>query len=213
MLTALYRWIDRNILGLGREMRLSYLPPLMVYCAAGVSGLTGIVGTFFIKDYLDLSAAFLAALGFWAMIPWALKMPIGHLVDLLWRYKAGLVYLGATLIACSLMIMIGLIGLGLASSAMNLFVRDVRYVVESINLLLFWMVPIVYTFDNVPVDFRDLYQYNPVAALILATQTIILGGAAPTMRLLIKLALVSAVSMGLGFAIFRRAEKRFYEYL
>jgi hypothetical protein len=38
----------------------------------------------------------LAALGFWAGIPWALKMPIGHLVDLMWRHKAGLVYLGAT---------------------------------------------------------------------------------------------------------------------
>ena len=110
MLTALYRWIDRNILELGRELRLSYLPPLMVYCAAGVSGLTGIVGTFFVKDYLGLSAAFLAALGFWAGIPWALKMPIGHLVDLMWRHKAGLVYLGATLIAASLLIMIGLIG-------------------------------------------------------------------------------------------------------
>ena len=110
MLTALYRWIDRNIFELRRELRLSYLPPLMVYCAAGVSGLTGIVGTFFVKDYLGLSAAFLAALGFWAGIPWALKMPIGHLVDLLWRYKAGLVYLGATLIAASLLIMIGLIG-------------------------------------------------------------------------------------------------------
>lgn len=110
MLNAIYRWFDRNLLELGREMRLSYLPPLMVYCAAGVSGLTGIVGTFFVKDYLGLSAAFLAALGFWAGIPWALKMPIGHLVDLLWRYKAGLVYLGATLIAASLLIMIGLIG-------------------------------------------------------------------------------------------------------
>ena len=109
-MNALYRWFDRNILELGREMRLSYLPPLMVYMAAGVSGLTGIVGTFFIKDYLDLSAAFLAALGFWAGIPWALKMPIGHLVDLLWRYKSGLVYLGASLIAASLLIMIGLIG-------------------------------------------------------------------------------------------------------
>jgi hypothetical protein len=108
-LSALYRWFDRNILELGREMRLSYLPPLMVYMAAGVSGLTGIVGTFFIKEYLDLSAAFLAALGFWAGIPWALKMPIGHLVDLLWRHKAGLVYLGATLIAASLLIMVGLI--------------------------------------------------------------------------------------------------------
>ncbi|WP_425444955.1 hypothetical protein [Thauera aromatica] len=91
-------------------MRLSFLPPLMVYCAAGVSGLTGIVGTFFVKDYLGLSAAFLAALGFWAGIPWALKMPIGHLVDLMWRHKAGLVYFGALLIAASLAIMIGLIG-------------------------------------------------------------------------------------------------------
>ena len=110
MLKTLYRWFDRNLLELGREMRLSYLPPLMVYCAAGVSGLTGIVGTFFVKDYLGLSAAFLAALGFWAGIPWALKMPIGHLVDLMWRHKAGLVYLGAALIAASLLIMIGLIG-------------------------------------------------------------------------------------------------------
>ena len=109
MSTALLRWFDRNILELGREMRLSYLPPLMVYVAAGVSGLTGIVGTFFVKEYLGLSAAFLAALGFWAGIPWALKMPIGHLVDLLWRHKAGLVYLGASLIAASLLIMVGLI--------------------------------------------------------------------------------------------------------
>ncbi|HJT19011.1 MAG TPA: hypothetical protein VJ746_00995, partial [Nitrospira sp.] len=110
MSNLLLAWIDRNILSLGREMRLSYLPPLMVYLAAGISGLTGIVGTFFVKDYLGLSAAFLAALGFWAGIPWALKMPIGHLVDLLWRWKSGLVYVGAALIAASLMIMIGLIG-------------------------------------------------------------------------------------------------------
>jgi len=97
------------VLELGRELRLSYLPPLMVYLAAGVSGLTGIVGTFFVKDYLGLSAAFLAALGFWAGIPWALKMPVGHLVDLVWRYKAWLVWLGAGLIATSLLIMVALI--------------------------------------------------------------------------------------------------------
>jgi hypothetical protein len=106
---SLSSWIDRNILSLGREMRLGYLPPLMVYVAAGVSGLTGIVGTFFVKEYLGLSAQFLAALGFWAGIPWALKMPLGHLVDLAWRYKSGLVYLGASLIAASLLIMVGLI--------------------------------------------------------------------------------------------------------
>ena len=110
MLTPLLHWIDRNVLELGREFRLSYLPPLMVYMAYGISGLTGIVGTFFVKDYLGLSASFLAALGFWAGIPWALKMPIGHTVDLLWQWKSWLVGLGAVLLAVSLGIMATLIG-------------------------------------------------------------------------------------------------------
>lgn len=102
-------WLDRNILELGREMRLSYLPPLLVYAAAGISGLTGIVGTFFVKDYLSLSAEFLAALAFWAGIPWALKMPLGHLVDLIWRFKSVLVFVGAGMITASLLIMLGLL--------------------------------------------------------------------------------------------------------
>jgi hypothetical protein len=105
----IYHWIDKNILELGREMRLSYLPPLMVYVAAGISGLTGIVGTFFVKEYLGLSAEFLAALGFWAGIPWALKMPLGHLVDLIWKFKSVLVFAGASLIAAGLLIMVGLL--------------------------------------------------------------------------------------------------------
>lgn len=109
MSSKIYHWFDRVILELGREMRFSYLPPLMVYLAAGVSGLTGIVGMFFVKDYLGLSAEFLAALGFWAGIPWALKMPLGHLVDLIWRFKSILVYIGAGLIAISLLIMVGLL--------------------------------------------------------------------------------------------------------
>src|SRR5262245_55668643 len=91
------------------RMRRSYLPPLMVYAAYGVSGLTGIVGTFFVKDHLDLSAEFLAALAFWAGIPWAVKMPVGHVVDLIWPWKAALVWVGAAMIAASLLIMIGLI--------------------------------------------------------------------------------------------------------
>ena len=102
--------IVQGLCELPKQLRWSYLPPLMVYLAAGVSGLTAIVGTFFIKDYLNLSAAFLASLGFWAGLPWALKMPIGHLVDLIWKYKAYLVGLGALIIAASLLIMFGLIG-------------------------------------------------------------------------------------------------------
>lgn len=102
-------WFSANIISLGREMRLSYMPPLMVYVAAGISGLTGIVGVLR-QGKLGLSAEFLAMLGFWMMLPWALKMPLGHLVDLMWRWKGLLVYLGASLIMLSLFIMIGLLG-------------------------------------------------------------------------------------------------------
>jgi BT1 family len=108
--SSIFNWIDANILELGRELRLSYLPPLMIYLAAGISGLTGIVSTFFVKEYLGLSAEFLAMLGFWAGLAWAIKMPLGHLVDLLWRWKAGFVFLGAGLISASLAIMLGLLG-------------------------------------------------------------------------------------------------------
>ena len=102
-------WFNVTFVDLGRQLRWSYLPPLMVYLAAGISSLTAIVGTFFVKDYLGLSAAFLAGLTFWAGIPWALKMPLGHLVDLIWRWKAVLVWLGAGLIAASVAIMYALI--------------------------------------------------------------------------------------------------------
>ena len=42
----------------------------MIYVPARVAGLTEIVGTFFVKNYLNLSVAFLASLGFWAGILW-----------------------------------------------------------------------------------------------------------------------------------------------
>lgn len=102
-------WFDKVILDLGRQLRWTFLPPLMIYFAYGFSGLTAIVGAFFVKDYLGLSASFLAGLAFWAGLPWALKMPLGHLVDLMWRYKSVLVYLGAGLIGASLLIMYFLI--------------------------------------------------------------------------------------------------------
>ena len=108
MIAAIQR-IVMTVTELPRQFRWSYVPPLMVYLAAGISGLTAIVGTFFIKDYLNLSAAFLASLGFWVGLPWALKMPLGHLVDLIWKHKNYLVYLGAAVIAASLLIMYGLI--------------------------------------------------------------------------------------------------------
>jgi hypothetical protein len=106
---ALKSWFKKICLSHEGEFSWSFLPPLMIYAAAGISGLTAIVGTFFVKEHLGLSAVFLASITFWAGLPWALKMPIGHIVDLMWRWKELLVYFGAFLISISLAAMYGLI--------------------------------------------------------------------------------------------------------
>ena len=144
MIQKITGWLDRYILELGREFRLSFLPPLMVYMAYGISGLTGIVGAFFVKDYLGLSAEFLAALVFWANIPWALKMPLGHIVDLIWRYKSVMVFLGAGLIAISLLIMIGL--LSRPESMAALMPASAWYVLSAL------LAPIGYVLQDVVAD-------------------------------------------------------------
>ncbi len=138
------RWLVVDVLGIVREMRFSYLPPLMVYLAAGVSGFTGIIESFFVKDQLGLSAAFLAGLGFWAGLPWALKMPFGHLVDLFWRWKSAFVYFGALLMAASLAVMVGLTGYREAMAA--LLPVEVWYVISVL------LSPIGFVFQDVVAD-------------------------------------------------------------
>jgi hypothetical protein len=104
-----YTWFDQIVLDLLRQLRWSFLPPLLIYFAYGVQGITSVAATFFVKEYLDLEAAFLAGLAFWVGLPWALKMPLGHLVDLIWRWKYLLILLGAGLMASSYGIIAGLL--------------------------------------------------------------------------------------------------------
>ena len=137
-------WLFRDFLGVFREIRQSYLPPLMVYFAAGVSGFTGIVESFYVKQELGLSAAFLASLGFWAGLPWALKMPVGHLVDLFWRRKALFVYFGALLMAVSLLIMVGLTGY--RELMEGVFAAEVWYVVATL------LAPVGFVIQDVVAD-------------------------------------------------------------
>ncbi len=104
-------------------------------------------------------------------------------------------------------------GLSLLTSALDVYFRDTRYLVESFNTVLFWLVPIFYTFSMIPQEYRSIYQYNPIAAVVLAIRAVMLDGVMPPGPLLFKLPLVSFTFLLIGIVVFRRLKRNFADYL
>ncbi len=105
------------------------------------------------------------------------------------------------------------IGLALGASAVNVFIRDTRYVVESFNLVLFWLVPIFYPFSYIQDKYRAIYSSNPVAALVMAMRNILIDQQAPAESLVLKMFIAAMITLVLGLWLFRRLKPHFYEHL
>ncbi len=104
-------------------------------------------------------------------------------------------------------------GLVLACSALDVYLRDMRYVVDSTNTILFWMVPIFYRMESTPAKFHELYYWNPISAIVLALRKILMESTAPPSSLMWKLSLASVATLGLGWTMFRTLQRRFYDHL
>jgi ABC-type polysaccharide/polyol phosphate export permease len=104
-------------------------------------------------------------------------------------------------------------GLALLTSSINVYVRDTRYIVESINTVLFWLVPIFYGFEVIPRQFVEFYQFNPIAALVLCLRHILLQATAPPMATILKLSAVAFATLAFGTFVFRRGKDAFYEHI
>lgn len=104
-------------------------------------------------------------------------------------------------------------GIALLSSAINVFVRDTRYIVESATTVLFWLVPIIYSSDIIPKRYVPILDINPVAALVISLRKILLEGQPPVESTLMKLAVVSFGVFIAGLLAFRRLKPRFYEHI
>jgi lipopolysaccharide transport system permease protein len=106
-------------------------------------------------------------------------------------------------------------GLVLATSALDVYLRDMRYIVESAVTVLFWLVPIFYTLNIVPPQYVAVYEFNPLAALILGLRRILIDGVSPNgdAGLVYKLAFTSTVTFLCGLGIYSRLKNRFFDYL
>lgn len=104
-------------------------------------------------------------------------------------------------------------GLSLITAPLNVYVRDTRYIVESINLVMIWLVPVFYPFSIIPEKYHPLFYYNPVSALTMAMRNIVLEGHAPATSLVLRLIGVSLAVPVVGYFVFRRMKGRFYNHL
>ena len=101
-----------------------------------------------LDNFVNFIAAFLLVL-----IPMALlsKIPIAHLL---------LVPL------CMSILVVGVFGLTWATATLNVFFRDLRFVVSFVLSCAFFLTPIIYTVAFIPEEYRWLTYYNPLFMLI-----------------------------------------------
>jgi ABC-type polysaccharide/polyol phosphate export permease len=105
-------------------------------------------------------------------------------------------------------------GLALFSAALNVFVRDTRYVVESATWVLLFLVPVFYDSNLMPEQYRSLiYETNPVAATVIALRKIVYGGQPPVATTLWKMLGAALTVFLVGILVFRRMKPMFYEHI
>jgi ABC-type polysaccharide/polyol phosphate export permease len=106
-----------------------------------------------------------------------------------------------------------LCGLALITSVLDVYYRDVRYIVECSSQILFWLVPIFYSFTLVPKRFHAIYLINPISCVVLASREVLLNGTGPSMGF-VEAALLSTIGcLVLGVLVFERLKRNVADYL
>jgi len=105
------------------------------------------------------------------------------------------------------------LGIVLFASALNVFYRDIRFVVPLGMQLWMYLTPIIYPLSQVPERFRSLYMLNPMAGLIDSYRRIILQAQWPNVTYLSTAAVISVILFLLAYIYFKRAEAVFADLI
>ncbi len=111
------------------------------------------------------------------------------------------------------------VGIGMISSLLNVYYRDVTHIVAVGTTVLFYATPIVYPVDVVPsaiwagFPVRDIIRLNPLTQFVGAMRDILYSLQIPGFDRLAALTAVSVFTFGLGLAVFSRYGARLSEDL
>ncbi len=147
------------------------------------------------SSFLNNLLLFLAIVGVFAM----LGHPPG--IQLVWILPLIVITLALAL------------GIGLILGVLNVFIRDIGQVVPIVLQLGFWVTPIVYISDILPVAIRSYLPFNPMAILVEQYQNIMLFNQSLYFLPLCYPILLTAFLLLGGFFLFRRANSEIVDVL
>lgn len=96
------------------------------------------------------------------------------------------------------------LGLGVLLGTVNVFFRDVEHSTSLLLNFWFWLTPIVYPGRALPPAWRAVLDWNPMAPVVRAFQTIFLDARLPDWQSLAYPAVLAAVVLTIGGGLFRR---------
>lgn len=94
-------------------------------------------------------------------------------------------------------------------AALNVRYRDVSQAMPFVSQLWLFLTPVAYPISVVPTDLRPLYELNPMVAVVQGFRWSLVGGDAPSARMLLTGGAGIAVLLVLGLYWFRRQETTF----
>lgn len=109
------------------------------------------------------------------------------------------------------------LGLVLALSAINVYIKDTEYIVTFVLNMLFYGTPILYELNSfsadVPSILLTLVKMNPLTHFMDAYRDIFMYHEIPSLQMLAILFILSCVVFFIGYGIFKKLEKGFAEEL
>ncbi len=105
------------------------------------------------------------------------------------------------------------LGIVLPAAAINVFYRDVRFLIPLATQLWLYATPVIYPVSLVPEQFRLLYALNPMVGIIDSYRQVILLGLPPVPEYLALSAVVSLALLLIGYRYFKRSEGAFADLI
>jgi lipopolysaccharide transport system permease protein len=104
-------------------------------------------------------------------------------------------------------------GVTLATSAVNVFYRDVNPVVQIGLQLWLYLTPVAYSLSQVSGKYRWLFVLNPLSAIVEGFRSVLVFGRAPDWTLTAISASMTLVLCGCAFVLFKRMDKYFADVI